>query len=69
MYGRLPLMSPTNKHRKEGKSQSPTFSKTSNANDDRQQQKINELEEEIRKLKAIQNITNRNYKYRSDKNE
>ena len=43
-------MSPTNKHRKQEKSVSRTFSKRSNANDDKQQQKINELEEEIRKL-------------------
>ena len=50
-------MSPTNKHRKQGKSLSRTFSKTSNDNDDKQQQKINELEEEIRKLKATQNRT------------
>ena len=61
-------MTPTNKHQKQGKSQSWTFSKTSNANYDKQQQqqqqqqhqqkqKQNELEEEIRKLKTTQNIT------------
>ena len=50
-------MRPINKHRKQGKSLSQVFSKTSNANDDRQQQKINELEEEIRRLKTTQNIT------------
>ena len=49
-------MSPTNKHQKQGKSLSRTFSKTSNANGDKQQQKINELEEEIRNLKTTQNI-------------
>ena len=46
-------MSPTNKHRKQGKSLSRTFSKSRNANDD----KINELKEEIRKLKTARNIT------------
>ena len=50
-------MSPTNKHRKQGTIVSRTFSKTSNANDNKQQQKINELEEEIRKLKTTQNVT------------
>ena len=37
-------MSPTNKHQKPGKSQPRTFSETSNASNDKQQQKINELE-------------------------
>ena len=37
-------MGPTNKHQKQGKSQSPTFSETSNASNDKQEQKINELE-------------------------
>ena len=50
-------MSPTNKHRKQGKSLLQAFSKTSNANDNKQQQKVNELEEEIRRLKTTYNIT------------
>ena len=57
IYKRLQSMSPTNKHRKQWKSLSQVFSKTSNANDDKQQQKINELDEEIRRLKITQNIT------------
>ena len=56
IYKRLQSMSPTNKHRKQWKSLSQVFSKTSNANDDKQQQKINELDEEIRRLKITQNI-------------
>ena len=54
---RLQSMSPTNKHRKQRKSLSRAISKTRNANDDKQLQKINELEEKMRKLKATQNIT------------
>ena len=50
-------MNPTKKHQKQRKILSETFSKTSNTNDDKQQQKINEPEEEIRRLKATQNIT------------
>ena len=50
-------MNSTNKHRKQGKSLLRTFSKTSSANSDKQQQKINDLEDEIRKLKTTQNIT------------
>ena len=50
-------MSLTNKHRKQGKSLWQAFSKTSNVNNDKQKQKINELQEEIRKLKTTQNIT------------
>ena len=46
-------MSPSNKHRNQGKNLSRTFSKSRNANDD----KINELKEEIRKLKTARNIT------------
>ena len=57
IYERLQSMSPTNKNRKQWKSLSQAFSKTSNANDDKQQQKINELDEEIRRLKITQNIT------------
>ena len=53
IHERLRSMSLTNKHLKQGKILSQNFSKTSNVNDDKQQQKINELEEEIRKLKAI----------------
>ena len=48
IYKRLQSMSPTNKHRKQWKSLSQAFSKTSNANDDKQQQKIKILDEEIR---------------------
>ena len=55
-HGRLQSMSATNKYRKQGKSLSRSFTKTSNANADKQQQKLNELEEEISKLKATQNI-------------
>ena len=50
-------MNPTKKHQKQRKILSETFPKTSNTNDDKQQQKINEPEEEIRRLKATQNIT------------
>ena len=50
-------MSLTNKHRKQKKGLSQTFSKINKAKDDKQQQKINEPEEEIRKLKTTQNIT------------
>ena len=50
-------MSPTNKICKQRKSLSLTISKKSNSNDDKQQQNINELQEEIRKLKTMQNIT------------
>ena len=50
-------MKPTKKHQKQGKILSETFSKTSNTNDDKQQQKINEPEEEIRRLKTTENIT------------
>ena len=50
-------MKPTKKHQKQGKILSETFSKTSNTNDDKQQQKINEPEEEIRRLKRTENIT------------
>ena len=50
-------MSPTNKHWKQGKNLPPTISKTSNTNNDKQQQKINELEEEIQRLKTTQKIT------------
>ena len=56
IHERIRSMNPNNKHRKQGKSPSWTFSKRSNANEDKQQQKINELEEEIRKLKTTQNI-------------
>ena len=38
-------MSPSKKHQNQGKSLSQTISKTSDASDDKQQQKINELEE------------------------
>ena len=57
IHERLRSMSPTNKHRKQGKNLSRTFSKLSNDNDDKQQQKIDELEEEIKKLKTTQNRT------------
>ena len=50
-------MSLTNKHRKQKKGLPQTFSKINKAKDDKQQQKINEPEEEIRKLKTTQNIT------------
>ena len=50
-------MKPTKKHQKQGKILSETFSKTSNTNDDKQQQRINEPEEEIRRLKTTENIT------------
>lgn len=50
-------MSPTNKICKQRKGLSLTISKKSNSNDDKQQQNINELQEEIRKLKTMQNIT------------
>ena len=50
-------MSPSKKHQNQGKSLSQTISKTSDASDDKQQQKINELEEEIRRLKRTQNMT------------
>ena len=43
-------MSRTNKHRKQEEILSRSRSKTSNANDDKKQQKMNELEEEIRKI-------------------
>ena len=41
-------MSLTNKHRKQKKGLSQTFSKINKAKDDKQQQKINEPGEEIR---------------------
>ena len=41
----------------QGKSLSGTISKTSNTNDNKQQHKINELEEEISRLKTTQKIT------------
>ena len=50
-------MSPTNKSCKQRKSLSLTISKKSNSNDNKQQQNINELQEEIRKLKTMQSIT------------
>ena len=50
-------MSPSKKHQNQGKSLSQTISKTSDASDDKQQQKINELEEEIRRLKRTPNMT------------
>ena len=56
IHERLQSMSPTNKYRKQGKSLTRIFSKTSNPNHDKQQ-KISELEEEIRKFKIKQNIT------------
>ena len=57
IHERLRQMSPSKKHQNQGKSLSQTISKTSDASDDKQQQKINEVEEEIRKLKRTQNIT------------
>ena len=41
MHKRLPSMSPTNKHWKPRENLLQTFSKTSNANDDKQQDKVN----------------------------
>ena len=50
-------MSPNNKQRKQGINPSRAASKTNNTNNDKQQQKIKELEEEIIKLKTTQNAT------------
>ena len=58
-------MNPINKHRKQKKSLSGTFSKRSNTNDYKQQQKMN-LKEKYGSWKQ-QKISIRNYKYRSDK--
>ena len=63
MHERLQSMSPTNKHQKQGKSLSRTFSKTRNANDDKQQ--INELEEKNKEAENNTKYNNRSYKNRS----
>ena len=46
IHERLRSISETNKYRKQGECLSRTFLKTSNANNDLQQQKITEIEEE-----------------------
>ena len=46
----------------QGKRLSQTIAKTSNTNDDEKHQ-INELEEEIRRLKTTKKNKNRHYKY------
>ena len=57
IHQRLRSMSPNNKQRKQGINPSRAASKTNNTNNDKQQQKIKELEEEIIKLKTTQNAT------------
>ena len=54
-------MSPTKKHQKQGKSLFRTISKTNNAKDDKQQQKINEKQKVKLHSNARSNSTKRNF--------
>ena len=54
-------MSPTKKHQKQGESLFWTISKTKNANDDKQQQKINEKQKVKLRSNARSNSTKRNF--------
>ena len=61
IHERLQSMSPSNKHRKQGKSLSRTISKTSKANDDKHQQKQMYLKKN-NEVKSNTKDNNRDYK-------